>query len=56
MASDFTPVDYVAEQVGGSHRSHSPAIQTPTRLRTRIKATARDNGLIRGAQDRRARM
>ena len=56
MWPDVALDECITEQIGGGRRSPSPVIQTPTRLRTRIKTTARDTGLVRGAQGRRAMM
>lgn len=45
------------EQLGGGRRAASPPPeQTPTRLRTKVKPTARDTGLVRNAGDRRGRL
>lgn len=48
-------MDFVEVQVGGGGRARAspPPILTPTRLRTAIKATNRDGGLISKAQLRR---
>jgi len=44
-------------QVGGGHRQPSPPpAETPTRLRARVKPTARDTGLVQQAEHRRARL
>ena len=45
--------DYVEAQTGGGKRVDSPPALTPTRLRTSIKATERDIGVISKAQLRR---
>jgi hypothetical protein len=47
--------DFVEEQVGGGGRANAspPPALTPTRLRTTIKATNRDGGLISKARLRR---
>ena len=47
--------DFVDVQVGGGRRANAspPAALTPTRLRTAIKATNRDSGLISKARLRR---
>lgn len=45
------------ELLGGGRRAASPPPeQTPTRLRTKVKPTARDTGLVRNAGDRRGRL
>ncbi|KAG6377897.1 hypothetical protein JVT61DRAFT_14685 [Boletus reticuloceps] len=45
------------EQIGGGRRLPSPPpIQTPTRLRAKVKATERDTGLVRDAGMRRGRL
>ncbi|KAG2745360.1 hypothetical protein P692DRAFT_20670950, partial [Suillus brevipes Sb2] len=44
------------EQVGGGRRQLTPVIETPTKLRTHIKATNRDGGLVKEASVRRARL
>ncbi|KAG6373007.1 hypothetical protein JVT61DRAFT_7058 [Boletus reticuloceps] len=45
------------EQVGGGRRAASPPPeQTPTRLRSKVKATERDTGLVRNAGTRRERL
>ncbi|KAH7905363.1 hypothetical protein BJ138DRAFT_1230325 [Hygrophoropsis aurantiaca] len=50
---DFQP----SLQLGGGRRYISPPVEvTPTRLRTRIKATERDVGIVRDAEGRRARL
>ena len=42
------------EQIGGGRRAPSPPpVQTPTRLRTIVKATTWDSGLVRDAEMRR---
>jgi len=45
--------DYVGVQAGGGRAMSPPPAITPTRLRTSIKATDRDGGLITKAQLRR---
>lgn len=54
----FLPVETVeGEQIGGGGRMPSPPpVQTPTRLRTTVKATAKDSGLVREAQARRGQL
>jgi len=47
---------YVHVQVGGGRREPSPAVVTPTRLRSKITATGRDIGLIRDASFCRSQM
>ena len=42
--------DYVGVQAGGGHAMSPPPAITPMRLRTSIKATDRDGGLITKAQ------
>ncbi|KAH7905410.1 hypothetical protein BJ138DRAFT_1230018 [Hygrophoropsis aurantiaca] len=50
---DFRP----SLQVGGGRRYISPPVEvTPTRLRTRIRATERDTGIVREAESRRAQL
>ncbi|KAF8120234.1 hypothetical protein EV363DRAFT_1191641 [Boletus edulis] len=48
----------LGEQVGGGRRPPSPLLETPTRLRTRVKPSekARDNAVVQQAELRRARM
>ncbi|KAF8131915.1 hypothetical protein EV363DRAFT_1164832, partial [Boletus edulis] len=41
---------------GGRHQPSQPPVETPTRLRTRIKPTGRDTGVIQIAGRRRAQM
>ncbi|KAG2066092.1 hypothetical protein BDR04DRAFT_1121379 [Suillus decipiens] len=42
--------DYMAEQFGGRHRcAMPPAELTPSHLRSKLKATAQDVGLVKGA-------
>ncbi|KAG9309294.1 hypothetical protein JVU11DRAFT_10781 [Chiua virens] len=48
--------DYSQTQLGGGRRDPSPVIETPTKLWTRLKPTARDGGLVSSAQSRRAKM
>lgn len=48
--------DYLEEQVGGGRYVSPPIEQTPTRLRTRIKPTNRDIGLVKEASMRRRAM
>ncbi|KAH0833422.1 hypothetical protein J3R83DRAFT_12535 [Lanmaoa asiatica] len=48
--------DYSQTQLGGSWRGPSPVIEMPTKLRTRLKPTARDYGVVSSAQSRRAKM
>ena len=46
--------DYMQEQYGGGRRHESPLVElTPTRLRSTIKATHRDVGVVRDAAIRR---
>ncbi|KAH0828948.1 hypothetical protein J3R83DRAFT_2376 [Lanmaoa asiatica] len=47
--------DYSQTQLGGGRRQPSPVIETPTKLRTKLKPTARDGGLVSGAQSCRAK-
>ncbi|KAF8836912.1 hypothetical protein BDN67DRAFT_1014276 [Paxillus ammoniavirescens] len=43
--------DYVVDQVGGGHRQPSPPpVAMPTKLRTHIKATVHDSGLVQQAE------
>lgn len=42
--------DYSQMQLGGSQRNPSPVIETPTKLRTKLKPTACDGGLVSSAQ------
>jgi hypothetical protein len=42
--------DYMQEQYGGGRRCATPPVElTPSRLRTKLKATSRDVGLVKGA-------
>ena len=52
--SDLEP-SFDETQVGGGGRATAPPAVTPTRLRTSIKATDRDCGLISKARIRRTR-
>lgn len=46
--------DYIQEQYGGGRRLKTPPVElTPTRLRSRIKATQRDVGIVKEAAIRR---
>ncbi|KAG1897302.1 uncharacterized protein F5891DRAFT_1192000 [Suillus fuscotomentosus] len=46
--------DYMQEQFGGGRRCATPPVElTPSRLRSKLKATARDVGLVKGASIRR---
>ncbi|KAG2341919.1 hypothetical protein BDR05DRAFT_414096 [Suillus weaverae] len=46
--------DYIQEQYGGGRRPKTPPVElTPTRLRSRIKATQRDVGIVKEAAIRR---
>jgi hypothetical protein len=46
--------DYMQEQFGGGRRNPSPPVElTPSRLRSKLKATERDAGLVKGASTRR---
>ncbi|KAG1861007.1 hypothetical protein C8R48DRAFT_774269 [Suillus tomentosus] len=46
--------DYVEEQFGGGRRYELPPVElTPSRLRTKLKATARDVGIVKDASARR---
>jgi hypothetical protein len=46
--------DYMSEQFGGGRRCATPPAElTPSRLRSKLKATARDVGLVKGASIRR---
>lgn len=46
--------DYMQEQYGGGRRCATPPVElTPSRLRTKLKATSRDVGLVKGASIRR---
>ncbi|OAX32111.1 hypothetical protein K503DRAFT_787412 [Rhizopogon vinicolor AM-OR11-026] len=46
--------NYIQEQYGGGRRHESPPVElTPTRLRSTIKATHRDSGIVREAVIRR---
>lgn len=49
-------VDHLEEQVGGGRYVSPPCEQTPTRLRTHIKPTNRDVGLVKEASMRRRAM
>ncbi|KAG1798977.1 uncharacterized protein HD556DRAFT_1440047 [Suillus plorans] len=52
-----TEEDFVEEQVGGGKRYQDPPVEhTPTKLRSHIKATNRDAGLVKEASMRRARL
>ncbi|KAG1873296.1 hypothetical protein C8R48DRAFT_669895 [Suillus tomentosus] len=54
MASSPASFDYIEEQFGGGRRYEPPPVElTPSRLRTKIKATARDVGVVKGASARR---
>ncbi|KAG1779251.1 hypothetical protein EV702DRAFT_1195228 [Suillus placidus] len=45
--------DYMQEQYGGGRRCATPPVElTPSRLRTKLKATSRDVGLVKGASVR----
>lgn len=49
--------DFVQEQIGGGRRfEDTPVEHTPTKLRSHIKATNRDAGLVKEASARRARL
>lgn len=55
--ADIPDESYLEEQVGGGRHVPSPLpMLMPTRLRTAVKATARDGGLVRSAQARRSRL
>lgn len=42
--------NYAYEQFGGGRRYEEPTVElTPSRLRSHLKATARDTGVIKGA-------
>jgi hypothetical protein len=46
--------DYIHEQLGGGRRHQSPPVElTPTRLRSNIKTTSRDVGIVKEAAIRR---
>lgn len=46
--------DYMQEQFGSSRQCAMPPVElTPSRLRSKLKATARDVGLVKGASTRR---
>ncbi|KAG1777168.1 hypothetical protein EV702DRAFT_1197489 [Suillus placidus] len=46
--------DYMQEQYGGGRRCATPPVElTPSRLRTKLKDTSRDVGLVKGASVRR---
>lgn len=52
-----TPNSPSSEQLGGGKRIPSPPpVQTPTRLRSKVKATERDTGLVHKASTRRSRL
>ncbi|OAX32294.1 hypothetical protein K503DRAFT_805335 [Rhizopogon vinicolor AM-OR11-026] len=46
--------DYVHQQSGGGRRHQSPPVElTPTRLRSTLKVTSQDVGVVKGASMRR---
>ncbi|KAG1835365.1 hypothetical protein DFJ58DRAFT_847448 [Suillus subalutaceus] len=54
MGSSPASFDYVEEQFGGGRRYEAPPAElTPSRLRTRLKATVRDVGIVKDASARR---
>ncbi|KAG2750666.1 hypothetical protein P692DRAFT_20873085 [Suillus brevipes Sb2] len=54
MGSSPASFDYVEEQFGGGRRYEAPPAElTPSRLRTRLKATVRDVDIVKDASARR---
>ncbi|KAG1882250.1 hypothetical protein F4604DRAFT_1678649 [Suillus subluteus] len=54
MSSSPVSFDYMEEQFGGGRRYELPPVElTPSRLRTRLKATERDVGIVKHASARR---
>lgn len=57
LEADNASVRYIQDQVSGSRRPPTPPpLETPTRLRPRIKPTNRDTGLVQQAGNRQARL
>ncbi|KAG1901131.1 uncharacterized protein F5891DRAFT_1187823 [Suillus fuscotomentosus] len=54
LAVPLSSLEYVYEQLGGGRRQATPPELTPTRLRSRIRATLRDAGVVKQASIRRA--
>jgi hypothetical protein len=54
LAVPLSGLEYVHKQLGGGRRQSSPPELTPTRLRSRIRATSRDAGIVKEASIRRA--
>ncbi|KAG1857648.1 hypothetical protein C8R48DRAFT_674628 [Suillus tomentosus] len=54
LAVPLSSLKYVYEQLGGGCRQATPPELTPTRLRSRIRATSRDAGVVKQASIRRA--
>ncbi|KAG2737959.1 hypothetical protein P692DRAFT_20760630, partial [Suillus brevipes Sb2] len=52
----FTALEPHPEQIGGGRQKSPPPIQTPTKLRTRIRPTSRDGGLVRKSARNRAKL
>ncbi|KAG2124874.1 hypothetical protein DEU56DRAFT_916815 [Suillus clintonianus] len=54
LAVPLSSLEYVHEQLGGGCRQSLPPELTPTRLRSRIRATSWDAGIVKEASIRRA--
>lgn len=52
----FTALEPHSEQIGGGRQKSPPPVQTPTKLRTRIRPTSRDGGLVRKSARNRAKL
>ncbi|KAG0706005.1 hypothetical protein DFH29DRAFT_1077381 [Suillus ampliporus] len=54
LAVPLSGLEYVHEQLGGGRRQATPPELTPTRLRSKIRATSRDAGVVKEASIRQA--
>ncbi|KAG2342175.1 hypothetical protein BDR05DRAFT_949145 [Suillus weaverae] len=52
LAVPLSGLEYVHEQLGGGHQQATPPELTPTRLRSRIRATSWDAGVVKEASIR----